>query len=90
VSAFPQARPAYDNEVHAMARARGGPLYALIPGYWTHGEYDQAKNSTQVVDSQAVLANYEFVLDAGSCTLYKAHIGGGTYPYQWCRVTSKK
>ncbi|MDR7005865.1 hypothetical protein ACTJLB_31230 [Paraburkholderia sp. 22098] len=88
VSAFPQARPAYDNKVHAMARTRGGPLYALIPGYWTHGEYDQAKNLTEIVNSKAVLANYGFVLDASSCKLYKAHIGAGTSPYQWCRVTS--
>ena len=80
VSAFPQSRPAFDEKVHAMARARGGPLYALIPGYWAHGEYDQARNSAQVADSQAVLANYGFALDVGSCALYKAHIGGGTYP----------
>ena len=35
----------FDEKVHAIARARGGPLYALIPGYWAHGEYDQARNS---------------------------------------------
>jgi hypothetical protein len=90
VSAFPQSRPAFDEKVHAIARARGGPLYALIPGYWAHGEYDQARNSAQVADSQAVLANYGFALDVGSCALYKAHIGGGTYPYHWCHVTSMR
>ena len=89
-SAFPQARPAYDNKVHDIARTRGGPVYALIPGYWTDGREDTAKNSAELTDSGRALADYGFLLNAGSCRIFHAHIGRGTYPYQWCSVTSTR
>ncbi|MFM0354494.1 hypothetical protein PQR12_13485 [Paraburkholderia nemoris] len=87
-SAFPQARPAYDNKIHDIVRSRGGPVYALIPGYWTDGRGDTVKDSEELADSGQALADYGFLLDAGSCRIFHAHIGKGVYPYQWCRVTS--
>ncbi|MEZ2352716.1 hypothetical protein [Caballeronia sp. RCC_10] len=89
-SAFPQARPAFDDKVHEMARSRGGPVYALIPGYWDKDKYDAARNARELSAAGTVLADYAFSLDAASCVLYKAHIGAGTYPYQWCRVASTR
>lgn len=89
-SAFPQARPAYDNKIHDIVRMRGGPVYALIPGYWTDAREDTAKDSAELADSGRALADYGFLLDAGSCRIFHAHIGRGVYPYQWCRVTSMR
>ncbi|WP_250472897.1 hypothetical protein [Caballeronia sp. GAFFF1] len=89
-SAFPQARPAYDERIHAMAHSRGGPVYALIPAYLDKGAYDAARNAREIADSQTALADYGFVLDVGSCKLYDARIGAGVYPYQWCRVESAR
>ncbi|CAB3736962.1 hypothetical protein R8871_06288 [Paraburkholderia graminis C4D1M] len=89
-SAFPQARPAFDNKIHEIARSRGGPVYALIPGYWDKDRYDVPRNAREMADSQAALADYGFSLDVASCVLYKGHIGAGTYPYQWCRLASKR
>ncbi|MDR5855188.1 hypothetical protein P9239_07920 [Caballeronia sp. LZ062] len=89
-SAFPQARPAYDERIHTMARSRGGPVYALIPGYMDKREYDAARNARELADSQNALADYGFALDVGSCKLYDARIGAGVYPYQWCRVAEAR
>lgn len=89
-SAFPQARPAYDEKIHAMVRTRGGPVYALLPAFWAHGKYDQAQNWDRLTNFRSLLTSYGFVLDASSCELYKAYIGDGIHPYQWCRVTSMK
>ena len=89
-SAFPQARPAYDNKIHDIARARGGSVYALIPGYRTDAQEDPAKDSAELADSERALADYGFLLDAGSCKIFDAHIGRGVYPYQWCSVTSAR
>lgn len=89
-SAFPAARPAYDNKIHDIVRSRGGPVYALVPGYWTDGREDAAKNSAELADSGQALADYGFVLDAGSCRIFRAQIGKGVYPYQWCRVASAR
>ncbi|MFM0363211.1 hypothetical protein [Paraburkholderia sediminicola] len=89
-SAFPEARPAYDNKIHDIVRTRGGPVYALIPGYWTDGRRDAAKDAAELADSGQALTDYGFLLDAGSCRILHAHIGRGVYPYQWCRVTSSR
>jgi hypothetical protein len=89
-SAFPQARPAYDNKIHDIVRTRGGPVYALIPGYWTGGREDAAKDSAELAESGQALADYGFLLDTGSCRTFQAHIGKGVYPYQWCRVASAR
>lgn len=85
-SAFPQARPAYDERIHAMARSRGGPVYAMVPGYLDKRQYDAARNAREIADSRIALAHYGFSLDVASCNLYNARIGAGVYPYQWCRV----
>ncbi|MFL9870968.1 hypothetical protein [Paraburkholderia megapolitana] len=89
-SAFPQARPAYDNKIHDIVRRRGGPVYALIPGYWSDGQADAAKDAAELVDSGQALADYGFLLDVGSCKTFLAHIGRGVYPYQWCRISSTR
>ncbi|WP_250455622.1 hypothetical protein [Caballeronia sp. ATUFL_M2_KS44] len=89
-SAFPQARPAYDEKVHAIVRSRGGPVYALIPGYWDKNDYDAGRNARELAESRTALADYGFSLDAASCVLYKARIADGIYPYQWCRIASMR
>jgi hypothetical protein len=90
LSSFPQARPAFDDKLHALTRSRGGEVYALVPGFLDHDNPATARNAQEVSTTQTVLADYGFALDSASCALYQAHIGSGLYLYQWCRVASTR
>ncbi|TDV34752.1 hypothetical protein C7405_107151 [Paraburkholderia caballeronis] len=86
-SSFPQARPAFDNRLHEIVAKRGGPTYALLPGYRSGNEDDPAANAAERATSGRTLAEYGFALDEASCRVYRGRIGAGAYPFQWCRIT---
>jgi hypothetical protein len=49
-----------------------------------------AEDRASAEQTARLLKRYDLVLDPQSCALLTAHLGQGTYPYQWCRVEDGK
>lgn len=84
---FPINRDAYTDKVHQIIRTRGGDVFAVVPVGWDHDHVDEAKNSVLLTQSEAELRKFGLTLDPTTCTVYRAYIGIGVYPYRWCRIT---
>ena len=76
-SGFPES-PAFAERVGAMLARRDGPAYVML----------QARDDNARVWAAAaeVLGRYGIVMDTGSCVTYRAGIGAGNSPYQFCTV----
>lgn len=46
----------------------------------------QSLNDASLSAAQRILDHYGFQLDPQACTVYQAHVGAGSYPYQWCKL----
>ncbi|MFM0000759.1 hypothetical protein PQR57_07015 [Paraburkholderia dipogonis] len=51
---------------------------------------DVAGENAQLIEqARPALERHGFAIDAGSCTTYRAYVGQGVFPYQWCRITHR-
>jgi hypothetical protein len=48
-----------------------------------------AENAQLIEQARPVLERHGFTIDAGSCTTYRAYVGQGVFPYQWCGITHR-
>jgi hypothetical protein len=46
-------------------------------------------NAWLVEQARPILEQHGFSIDASSCTTYRAYVGQGVFPYQWCRITRR-
>jgi hypothetical protein len=50
----------------------------------------QAEDQASRDEATELLAAYGLTLDGSACMRYMAHVGAGSYPYQWCPVQAGK
>jgi hypothetical protein len=43
-------------------------------------------NFRLVESARPILEHYGFTIDPSTCSVHRAYVGKGVYPYQWCRV----
>jgi hypothetical protein len=46
-----------------------------------------AENQRSVEQARTILEQHGFLIDRLKCSIHRAQVGQGIYPYQWCRVT---
>lgn len=46
-----------------------------------------ADNQRSVEQARAILEQHGFLIDPLKCSIHRAYVGQGNYPYQWCQVT---
>lgn len=49
-----------------------------------------AEDRASAEQTERLLQRYDMAMDPQSCVLLTAHLGQGTYPYQWCEVVDRK
>ena len=53
-------------------------------------EDTQVEDRASRAEAVALLDAYGLTLDGSACVRYMAHVGAGSYPYQWCPVEAEK
>jgi hypothetical protein len=48
-----------------------------------------AENAQLIEQARPVLERHGFTIDANSCATYRAYVGQGVFPYQWCGITHR-
>jgi hypothetical protein len=46
-----------------------------------------AENQRSVEEARTILEQHGFLIDPLKCSIHRAYVGQGIYPYQWCRIT---
>lgn len=72
-------------QLHAQVQdTAAGCQLALAP----QDQEDTAGEDRASAEKAArLVAGYGFRLDPAACTVYMAHVGQGSYPYQWCPLS---
>lgn len=49
----------------------------------------RAENAQLIEQARPSLERHGFTIDAASCVTYRAYVGQGVFPYQWCRIAHR-
>lgn len=49
----------------------------------------RAENAQLIEQARPSLERHGFTIDAASCATYRAYVGQGVFPYQWCRIVHR-
>jgi hypothetical protein len=62
--------------------------HACQPGLRANDVHDPAaENQRSVKQARTILEQHGFLIDPLKCSIHRAYVGQGAYPYQWCRIT---
>jgi hypothetical protein len=79
-----QVRAQLRLEVHDTDATGAQCTLAVLP---SDQEDTAGEDRAAVATAADSVVRYGFRIDADSCRVYMGHVGQGSYPYQWCRVT---